>query len=202
MKCLIACECSGMVRRALRLRGHDAWSCDLKPAEDADQHHIQGDVLEVIGRGWDLMIARPDCTYLTVACNGPMTHGCSLYTAEEARQCRTAAVDFFLKLAAAPIDRIAIENPIGVMSTIWRKPDQIIQPWHFGDDASKATCLWLKGLPKLKETNRLPGDRTTVRANQTPNRQNKLGPSPTRKADLARTYPGIAAAMADQWGRP
>lgn len=145
------------------------------------------------------MIAHPDCTYLTVACNGPMKHGCSLYTAEEARGRREAAVDFFMQLMLAPAPEIAVENPIGIMSTRHRKPDQIIQPWQFGEDASKATCLWLKGLPLLLPTLILPGGRTAIRANQTPSRQNRLGPSPTRKADRARTYLGIAVAMAEQW---
>lgn len=195
---IVACECSGMVRRALRLRGHDAWSCDIKPAEDSGEH-IQGDVLSVLGDGWDAMIAHPDCTFLTVA-NTYIRRGCSLYTPEEARHRVEEAVAFFMRMVDAPIDEIGIENPVGIMSTRYRKPDQIIQPWYFGDDASKATCLWLKNLPVLRHTNVLPGDRKTVRANQTPSRQNKLGPSPTRKADRARTYPGIAEAMAEQWG--
>lgn len=188
-----------MVRRAFRARGHEAWSCDLKPSEDGGEH-IQNDVLDTLHLGWDLMIAHPDCTYLTVACNGPMTHGCSLYTAQEARERRTVAKIFFMQLVNADIPRKAIENPIGHMNSAYRKPDQIIQPWQFGDDASKATCLWLENLPLLVPTNILPSGRQARRANQTASGQNKLGPSPTRKADRARTYPGIAEAMAAQWG--
>ncbi len=197
---LIACECSAIVRDALRALGHDAWSCDLKPCERDPRWHLQGDVLKHLDAGWDGMIAHPDCTYLTVSNNGPMANGCTKYTAAQAQAWRAEAVAFFMAMVNAPIPFVAVENPIGIMSTRYRKPDQIIQPWHFGDDASKKTCLWLKGLPCLRETNRLPGDDSTRRANQTPNGQNKLGPSPTRKADRARTYSGIAAAMAAQWG--
>jgi len=202
-KWLIACECSAVVRDALRALGHDAWSCDLKPCERDPRWHIQDDVLKHLDDGWDGMIAHPDCTYLTVANNGPMANGCKLYTAAEARRRRNDGVLFFMEMVKAfhAIPHVAIENPVGVMSTLYRKPDQIIQPWHFGDDASKKTCLWLLGLPKLVDNGtRLPGDDKTRRANQTPNGQNKLGPSDTRKADRARTYPGIAAAMASQWG--
>jgi len=110
------------------------------------------------------------------------------------------ALDFVRELMDAPIEKIAIENPVGAISSRIRKPDQIIQPWHFGDDASKRTCLWLKNLPKLQDTNRLPGDDRTRRANQTPSGQNKLGPSPTRWKERSKTYPGIALAMATQWG--
>lgn len=200
MKWLVACECSAIVRDALRALGHDAWSCDLKPCERDPRWHIQGDVLEHLGERWDGMIAHPECTYLTVANNGPMARGCSLYSAAEAQRRRSGAKDFFMAMINAPIPHLAVENPVGVMSSAYRKPDQIIQPWHFGDDASKKTCLWLKGLPKLVETNRLAGDDKTRRANQTPNGQNNLSPSETRKADRARTYQGIADAMAAQWG--
>lgn len=196
---LIGCECSGMIRRALRSRGCDAWSCDLKPAEDGSQFHIRADLLTVLGEGWGGLIAHPDCTFLTVA-NTYIRRGCSLYTPAQAAEYVERAAAFFMNIAGAPIERICIENPIGTMSTRWRTPDQIIQPWQFGDDASKATCLWLKNLRPLRHTDVLPGGRSAIRANQTLSRQNKLGPSPTRKADRARTYPGIAAAMADQWG--
>jgi site-specific DNA-cytosine methylase len=200
LACLIGCECSGAVRRELRALGHDAWSCDLKPAEDDSPHHYHGDLFDAVDdRQWDLLIAHPDCTYLTVANNGPMTRGCSLYTAEEAQARREAAIAFVLRIADLPIPAIAIENPIGVLSSRWRKPDQIIQPWQFGDDASKATCLWLKGLPPLVHTDVLPGGRKARRANQTPSGQNRLGPSEARRAERARTYPGIAKAMASQW---
>jgi hypothetical protein len=198
MKVLVACEFSGIVRDAFAKRGHDAWSCDLLPSERPGQH-IQGEVEEILGDGWDMMIAHPECTYLTVA-NTYMKRGCSKYTAREAISLRKCAVDFFMLLVHAPIKRIAIENPIGVMSTIYRKPDQVVHPWQFGEDASKATCLWLNGLPKLKPTNILPGGRTVRRSNQTPSGQNKLGPSPTRAMERSRTYQGIADAMAEQWG--
>lgn len=198
MRGIIGCECSGVVREAFRRRGHDVYSCDLKPSEDGGPH-IQDDILEAMMFGWDFMIAHPDCTYTTVANNGHISHGCSLYSASEGQRRRELAVDFFLKLVNAPIDRIALEQPVSVISTRYRKPEQVIQPWQFGDDASKATCLWLEGFPLLVPTNVLPGGRRAIRANQTPSRQNRLGPSPTRKADRARTYPGIAAAMAAQW---
>jgi hypothetical protein len=200
LNCLVGCECSGAVRRELRALGHEAWSCDIKESEDGDYCHFQGDIFDAVqARDWDLLIAHPDCTYLTVANNGPMTHGCSLYTVEEGRARREAAIAFVLRLAALPIPHIAIENPIGVLSSRWRKPDQIIQPWQFGDDASKATCLWLKGLPALVHTDVLPGGPKARRANQTASGQNRLGPSEKRKTERARTYPGIARAMAKQW---
>lgn len=199
MRVLVACECSGTVRDAFKARGHDAWSCDIQPSTTPGQH-IQGDVLRVIEDNWDLIIAHPPCTYLTVANNGPMANGCSLYTAEQAKVYRADAVAFFLRVANTKCPKVAIENPVGIMSRLYRKPDQIIQPWHFGDDASKKTCLWLKGLPKLISTNRLPGDDKTRRANQTPSGQNKLAPSPERSKLRSITYPGIAKAMAEQWG--
>jgi hypothetical protein len=190
---LVACECSGRVRDAFAARGHDAWSCDLE-ASDTPGQHLQCDVLTVLDRGWDLMIAHPECKYVAVSglhWNGRRP-GRALLTEE--------ALAFVRRLMDAPIPRIAIENPISCISTRIRKPDQIVQPWYFGDDASKATCLWLKNLPLLKDTNRLPGDHRTRRANQTASGQNKLGPSPDRAKLRAMTYPGIAAAMADQWG--
>jgi hypothetical protein len=143
---------------------------------------------------WDLMIAHPPCTYLSVSglhWNGRVP-GRTKQTED--------ALDFVRALMAAPIKHIALENPVSCISSKIRKPDQIIQPWWFGHDASKKTCLWLKNLPKLKETNRLPGDDKTRRANQTPSGQNKLGPSPTRAKDRSKTYEGIADAMAGQWG--
>ncbi len=187
-----------------QIRECDTGDCPcLGPTQDGVEYKEVNGVL--LGRHaehlhWDLMIAHPPCDYLTVSNNGPMNHGCSLYTAEQAQQLRSDAIDFFMLLANAPIERIAIENPVGIMSSRHRKPDQIIQPWHFGDDASKKTCLWLNGLPRLVPTNQLPGDDTTRRANQTPNGQNKLGPSPDRKKLRSMTYPGIAKAMAEQWG--
>jgi hypothetical protein len=195
MRVLIACEFSGTVRRAFRDRGHDAWSCDLLPAEDGSEFHFQGDIHDHLNATWDMMIAHPPCTYL--ASSGlhwnKRRHERALLTEE--------ALSFVLDLANAPIPKIAIENPIGCLSTRWRKPDQIIHPWQFGDDASKATCLWLKGLPLLTPTNELPGGRKARRANQTPSGQNKLGPSADRWKLRSITYQGIADAMAEQWGK-
>ena len=182
------------MRRAFRERGHDAWSCDLLPAEDGSPHHIQADALIVAHQEWDLMIAHPPCTFLAVS-------GLHWNKRRPERAAQTAAAyEFFMALWNAPIKKICIENPIGCMSRLWRKPDQIIQPWHYGHDASKATCLWVKAIPLLRPTNILPGDRKTRRANQTPSGQNKLGPSPTRQQKRSRTYEGIADAMAEQWG--
>jgi hypothetical protein len=206
MRVLIACEHSGTVRDAFRARGHDAWSCDLLPdASPAGGPHIQRDVLQVITRstyGWDLMIAHPPCTYLA-------SSGIHWNTRRPERAAQTEdALAFFDALLRAPIDRIAIENPIGVASTRIRKPDQIIHPYMFGDDASKATCLWLKGLPRLianvsqyAEGREVlhNGKYVTRYANQTDSGQNKLGPSPDRWALRSKTYPGIANAMAAQW---
>lgn len=197
MRVLVACEYSGRVRDAFRARGHDAWSCDLLPTDADPRWHIQGDVTPLLGDGWDMMIAHPPCTYLAVS-------GLHWNARRPGRAAQTAdAIEFVRALLAAPIDRIALENPIGCLSTAIRKPDQVIQPWQFGENASKATCLWLKGLPPLRHTNVLPGGRSARRANQTANGQNKLPPTPDRWKLRSTTYAGIAAAMADQWdGRP
>jgi len=201
MRILIACECSGRLRRAIRELGHDAWSCDIKPAEDGDPHHLQTDVRSVLTPGWNAMIAFPDCTYL---CGS----GLHWNGRRPGRAAKTAdALAFVRELWTAPISRIAIENPIGLLGTALAPPSQIVQPYDFGDDASKATCLWLKGLTKLRPTQRVPGrivvldNGATVErwANQTASGQNRLGPSPARAANRARTYNGIARAMADQW---
>ena len=192
MRVLVACEFSGTVRDAFRALGHDAVSCDLLPS-DRPGPHMQGDVLSLLPEGWDLMIAHPPCTYLA-------SSGLHWNTKRPERAAHTeAAVAFVKALAGAPIPRIVIENPIGCLSTRWRKPDQIIQPWWFGHDASKATCLWLKGLPKLEPTTMLPGGREARRANQTPSGQNKLGPSADRWKLRSVTYQGVADAMAMQW---
>lgn len=195
MRVLVACEYSGTVRRAFAALGHDAWSCDLLPADDRSPNHIQGDVLPIAGRGdWDLMIAHPPCTYLSVS--GLHWNKRTIGRAEKTE----AALDFVRQLLAAPIPKIALENPVSCISSRIRKPDQIVQPWHFGDDASKKTCLWLKNLERLVSSNPLPGNNKTRRANQTASGQNKLGPSPDRWKLRSKTYPGIAAAMAQQWG--
>lgn len=192
-KILVACEYSGTVREAFAKLGHDAWSCDLLPT-DIPGKHIQGDVIPVLQQGWDLCIAHPPCTDLAVSG--------SRYFAEKIKDGRQqAAIDFFMVFAKAPIQHIAIENPIGIMSSKWRKPDQIIQPWEYGHDASKATCLWLVNLPCLVPTNVLPGGRTCRRANQTASGQNNLPPSKDRWKIRSKTYQGIADAMADQWSK-
>lgn len=195
LKVLIGCERFGVLREEFRKRGHDAMSCDLVEAEDGSPHHYKGDVLSVMENDyWDLAIFHPDCTYLAVS-------GLHWNKRRPERALKTeAALAFVQRLMNCKIPYYGLENPIGCISSRIRKPDQIIQPWQFGDDASKATCLWTKGLPILKYTNVLPGGRTARRANQTPSGQNKLGPSPERAMLRAKTYPGIAAAIADQWG--
>lgn len=208
MRVLVACESSGVVRESFRARGHDAWSCDLLPADDGSVNHIQRDALKVASAyHWDLMIAHPPCTYLTVSAawafkDGPYHQLVKPGTLVGAarRQARAQAFEFFMALWNAPIPHIAIENPRGFMSTFWRAPDQTIQPWQFGNDASKATGLWLKGLPLLVPTDVLPGGAKARRANQTASGQNKLTPGPDRWKLRSVTYPGIAAAMASQWG--
>jgi site-specific DNA-cytosine methylase len=180
------------VRDAFAVLGHDAMSCDLLETEHPGRHWT-GDVRDVLGWGWgwDLMIAHPPCTHLAAS-------GARYWAAKRQDGRQQAALAFVQLLLDAPIPRIALENPIGIISTAIRPPDQIIQPWQFGDDASKATCLWLKGLPLLQPTNVIQKIRY---ANQTPSGQNRLGPSnPNRAKDRSRTYPGIAAAMATQWG--
>ena len=188
MRVLIACEFTGTVRRAFREAGHNAWSCDLLPAEDGGPH-ILGDVRQVLGDGWDLMIAHPPCTHLSVS-------GARHFHRKQVEQAE--ALEFVQTLMDAPIKRIALENPVSVISTRIRKPDQIIQPYQFGHPESKKTCLWLKGLNPLQ-----PTDVMQMRGrweNQTPSGQNKLGPSPDRWKIRSKTYPGIAHAMATQWG--
>ncbi len=195
MRVLIACEFSGIVRDAFKARGHHAVSCDLLPCERPGSHVI-GDVLDILNASpqWDLMIAHPPCTYLAVS-------GLHWNKRRPERAAQTeSALQFVQALLAAPISKICVENPIGCISSRIRRPDQIVQPWQFGEDASKATCLWLKGLPPLIQTMELPGGRKARRANQTASGQNKLGPSPTRARDRSRTYQGIADAMAQQWG--
>lgn len=198
MRVLVACEYSGAVRNAFIALGHDAMSCDLLPTETVGPHY-HGDVRDVLGEGWDLMIAHPPCTYLAVSGLHWNTRGVMVNGRPRA-ELTEEALDFVRLLMSAEVPRIAVENPVSCISTRIRKPDQVIQPWWFGEDASKKTCLWLKNLPKLKETNRLPGDDKTRRANQTPGGQNKLGPSPDRWKERSRTYQGIADAMAAQWG--
>jgi hypothetical protein len=196
MRVLIACEYSGSVRDAFRALGHDAMSCDLLPTDVPGPHH-QGDVRDVLDDGWDLMVAHPPCTYLSVS----GMH----WTARGLRdpQLTEDSLDFVRLLMAAPIPRVAIENPISVISSRIRKPDQIIQPHQFGHDASKATCLWLKGLPPLRPTGNVEPRIVNGRkrwGNQTDSGQNRLAPSADRWKVRSATYAGIANAMADQWG--
>jgi hypothetical protein len=196
MRVLIACEYSGTVRDAFRARGHDAVSCDLLPT-DAPGPHYQGPVQDIISERWDLMIAHPPCTYLSVSGMHWTTRGL------RDPQLTEDALEFVRMLMCAPVPRIAIENPISVISTRIRKPDQIITPYQFGHDASKKTCLWLQGLPLLRPTQmvepRIIGGRKRW-GNQTDSGQNRLSPSPDRWKIRSATYAGIAAAMADQWG--
>ena len=184
MKVLVACEYSGVVRRAFRALWHDAWSCDLLPAEDDSAYHLQQDVLTVLGGGWDMMIAHPPCTDLAVS-------GARWFPAKRASGAQDRAVRFFMALVNARIRHIAVENPVSIMSSLHRKPDQIIQPWQYGHGETKATCLWLKNLPKLTPTNIVEGREARV---------HKMAPGPDRWKERSRTYEGIAAAMAAQWG--
>lgn len=183
MKVLVACEFSGTVREAFRSKGHDAWSCDLLPTTRPGQH-ITGDVRRILSDGWDLLIAHPPCTYLAVS-------GARWFKDRLAEQ--ADAIDFVRLLLSADIPRVALENPVGVISSRIRKPDQIIQPWQFGHGETKATCLWLKNLPKLTPTDVVSGREQKV---------HRMPPSPDRWKLRSLTYPGIAHAMAEQWGRP
>lgn len=188
MRVLVACEFSGVVRRAFRERGHDAWSCDLLPAEDGErQFHYEGSVFSgplapIYSMHWDLMIAHPPCTHLAVS-------GARWF--KDKREEQEQALQFVRALMAAPIPRICIENPVSIISSRIRKPNQIIQPWYFGHGETKATCLWLKNLPLLKPTKIVDGREAKV---------HRMPPGPNRWKERSRTYDGIAQAMADQWG--
>jgi len=183
MKILVACEYSGRVREAFRVMGHDAISCDLLPT-DIPGPHYQGSVLDILDDGWDMMVAFPPCTHLAVS-------GARWFAEKRADGRQQQGIDFFMALANADIPKIAIENPVSIMSTQWRKPDQIVQPWQFGHGETKATCLWLKGLPKLTPTDIVEGREQRIW---------KLPPSEDRAKQRSLTYQGIAAAMAKQWG--
>ena len=197
MKVLIACESSGTVRDAFIRAGHDAMSCDILPTEKPGPHY-QGDVRDVLGDGWDLLIGHPPCTYLSVSGMHWTTRGL------RDPQLTEDALAFARLLMDAPIARIAIENPVSIISSRIRKPDQIIQPYQFGHDASKKTCLWLKGLPPLRPTAFVEPrivDGKPRWDNQTDSGQNKLPPSADRWRMRSKTYQGIADAMAEQWGK-
>ena len=180
MKILVACEYSGRVRDAFLALGHDAMSCDLLPTEAEGPHHM-GDVLELLHMGWDLMIAHPPCTHLAVSG--------SRWFKDKVKE-QAEALIFVQTLMDAPINRIALENPISVISSRIRKPDQIVQPWQFGHGETKATCLWLKNLPKLTPTNIVGGREAVV---------HRMPPGPDRWKNRSRTYQGVADAMAAQW---
>lgn len=192
MRVLVACEYSGVVRDAFASKGFDAWSCDLLLSESPGQHH-QCDVLDILGEAWDLMIAHPPCTYL---CSSGLHWNKRVVGRDQKTQ---EAIEFVRALLEAPIAKIALENPIGCISSRIRPPDQIIQPWQFGHPESKATCLWLKGLPKLRHTNVLTKPSSGRWENQTNSGQNRIGQSKGRSAIRSKTYYGIAQAMADQW---
>jgi len=191
LRVLVACEFSGVVRRAFRDRGHEAWSCDLLPAEDFSPYHYQCDVMQVLGAGWDLMICHPPCTHLSVS-------GARWFK-EKAKEQADALV-FVSDLLDAPIPRIALENPISIISTVVRKPDQTLQPWQFGHGEVKATCLWLKNLPRLVPTHKAMDLFSEEPPIEREARVHQMSPGPNRWKERSRTFTGIAAAMADQWG--
>jgi len=183
MRVLIACETSGRVRDAFLAAGHDAVSCDVLPTE-APGPHIEGDVLPHLADGWDMIVGFPPCTHLAVS-------GARHFAAKRADGRQAEGIAFFLAIAAAPVAKLAIENPVGIMSSLYRKPDQVIQPWQFGHGETKATCLWLRGLPPLVPTDVVPGREARV---------HRMPPSPDRWKQRSATYPGIASAMSAQWG--
>lgn len=196
MKILIACEFSGTVRDEFIKKGHDAISCDLLPGEgEFKEKHYQGDVFDIINNGYDLMIAHPPCTYLTVSANkwykDQPERKSGVLVGKKRRDARNEAIEFFMKLYNCNIPKLAIENPIGVISSRFRKPDQVLQPWMFGHGETKATCLWLKGLPLLTPTDIVDGREQAL---------HKLPPSKDRWKLRSITYKGIAEAMANQWG--
>lgn len=190
MNVLVACEFSGRVRDAFIRRGHDAVSCDLLPS-DTDGPHLQCDIRNLDLSRYDLLVAHPPCTHLAVS-------GARYFKGKERQQ--QEALDFVQYLLDAPVHRICLENPVSIISSRIRKPDQIVQPWMFGHPEAKKTCLWLKDLPLLKPTHILPLPKSGRWENQTPSGQNKLGPSPNRWKERSRTYQGLADALADQWG--
>ena len=182
MRVLVACEYSGRVRDAFRRRGHDAWSCDLLDCEGDPRWHYQAPVEKMLGDGWDLMVAHPPCTHLA-------TSGSRHFHRKQREQAE--ALDFVRLLMAAPIERWCIENPISIISSAIRPPDQIIQPWQFGHGETKATCFWLQNLPRLKSTEVVEGREPRV---------HMMTPGPNRWKERSRTFEGIAEAMGDQWG--
>lgn len=185
MRVLVACEYSGVVRDAFIGGGHDAMSCDILPT-DSPGPHYQGDVRDVLDGCWDLMIAHPPCTHLAVS-------GARHFAGKKIDGRQQSAISFFMMLMKADIPMIAIENPVCIISSIYRKPDQVVQPWQFGHGETKATCLWLKNLPRLEPTKIVEGRESRI---------HKMPPSPDRWKQRSKTFEGIAKAMADQWGKP
>jgi hypothetical protein len=184
VRILIACAYSGIEREAFRQKGHHVWSCDILSTEIKSNYHYQCDVLDILDKNWDMMIAHPPCTHLAVS-------GARWFKMKREDGRQHQAIEFFMKLINAPIHKICIENPISIMSTYYRKPDQIIQPWQFGHGETKATCLWLKNLPLLKSTNIVEGREARI---------HKMPPSPDRGKLRSKAYQGIADAMVEQWG--
>ena len=184
MLVLVACEFSGVVREAFMKRGHQAYSCDLLDTEIPSPFHFKNDVFAVLALNWDLVIAFPPCTDLCVS-------GAKHFERKRADGSQQRAIDFFMAIANHSCPKLAIENPIGIMSSVYRKPDQIIQPWQFGHGETKATCLWLRGLPKLTPTNIVSGREPRI---------HYMPPSADRAKNRSRTYQGIANAFAEQWG--
>ena len=192
MKVLVACEESQEVCKAFRALGHEAYSCDIEPCSGGHpEWHLQVDALEMLKLKWDLIIAHPPCTDLAVS-------GARWFTEKRANGRQQAAIDFFMRFVNADCEHIAVENPVGIMSTKYRKPDQIIQPWMFGHPEKKATCLWLKNLPLLVPTNNVSDYMKTLPKNQR-ERLYYLPPSPDRAKLRSKTFPGLAKAMASQW---
>ena len=214
MKILIACEYSGVVRDAFRKLGHDAWSCDLLPCDVDPTYHYQCDVFDVIDKGWDMMIAHPPCTYLCVSGASWFYNPADKHLPVGLRRShpkypnrrfdQEQAYEFFMKLARANIPKIAVENSVGIVSRLWRKPDQIIQPWQFGDEASKSTCLWLKNLPLLTPTKIVSRGEFIIHKSgkKTPKwYADALRLSPIERMKVrSKTFLGVANAMAEQWG--
>lgn len=192
MRVLIACEYSGVTRRAFAARGHYVMSCDLLESEDSSPYHYQGDIRDMFVQSWDLMIAHPPCTDIAVS-------GAAWFKEKIADGRQERALDFVRFLMAQDIPRIAIENPVSVISSKIRKPDQIVQPWMFGHKEQKATCLWLKGLPKLTETNNVKAEMMLLPKKER-ERLHYLSPGPDRWKERSRTFTGIADAFAEQWG--
>jgi site-specific DNA-cytosine methylase len=193
MKILVACEESQAVTIELRKLGHEAYSCDILPCSGGHpEWHLQEDVLPLLKKDWDMIIAFPPCTHLAVS-------GAAWFAAKRADGRQQQGIDFFMEFANANCEKIAIENPVGIMSSKWRKPDQIIQPWQFGHPEKKATCLWLKGLPRLEPTNIVKEEMEKLPKNKQ-ERLHYLPPSKNRSVLRSKTFSGIAKAMAEQWG--